>query len=93
MSGSAGSSDREARQRERNQQLEQMSDAAFAAEVRAHQEAQWRRPSLVQHAHKHRVDYLEFFGHVIEPEELDELSRATLMSFDRLFTGLVVRHS
>jgi len=88
MSGSGSYGDRDTRRRERNLQLEQMSDAAFAAEVRAHQQAQWRRPSLEQHAHKHRLDYLEFFGHVIEPEELDELSRATLLSFERLFTGL-----
>lgn len=88
MSGSGGHGDCDTRRRQRNQQLEQMSDAAFVAEVREHQLAQWRRPALEQHAHKHRVDYLEFFGHVIDPEELDELSRATLVSFDRLLTGL-----
>ena len=68
--------------------LDALSDEEFAAEVREHQRATWRGPSLLEHAKKHRDDFEEMLGRVLPPSEIEELSRDVLVAWDRLFTSL-----
>lgn len=69
------------------QQLARMADETFAAEVRQHHAARWSRGRLLAHVKKHRRDFEEIIGRALTPSDLDELSRAVLWSWDRLFRG------
>ncbi len=89
MESGQQSSDRVRDLRQRRQaQLAAMDDQAFADEVRAHQEARWRGPALIEHAKEHRRHYAAVFGKAFSAPELDEISRTAMVSWDRLFTGL-----
>jgi hypothetical protein len=78
----------EARRLRRLEQLQAMSDEQFAAEVGAHQAANWRPTRLTVHVQAHRRDFLDLLGGALTPEAVATLSRDVLSTWDRLFTEL-----
>ena len=78
----------EERHRLRYDQLQHLTDEAFAAEVRAHEASQWRPANLQRHAQDHWRDFLDLLGRILSAGELAALSRDVLGSWDRLFTEM-----
>lgn len=76
------------RRQRRLAQLTQMADDEFAAEVREHQNARWSSARLITHARDHRRHFEKILGRRLSPDELQNLSRAILTAWDRLFTDL-----
>lgn len=65
--------------------LGRMSDDELRAEYERRASATWRRPSLVNHAKKHRLELLALFGRVLAPDDVGRISQDVLRSWERVF--------
>ena len=72
----------------RANQLAAMTDAELRAEIAVAQQAQWKPTRLIAHAKDHRRDFVQFLDGPLNPNQLEELSRIVVHSWDRLFTEI-----